>query len=326
MTCGALLACVAWGLAACAPGPVAPSAGAWPGDTFAAGFGALSPEMVRLIGRPPGQGPRSLAATGVRLGWAAPADHQGGNWAFDVVVGGPPGVGGAAPGASAGLQARALPPAEGGFEAALEVQVLPGVASWAADARRVDGGGPGDGGPAVFVSEARRETLSVYLGPEGGVALRTAWAKAPEVSEAPVGAAQALAAIEAALKTPGAGCEEATTGVDHFTGVPYTNPEGLPAGCLAIRAREGATPRVEADSGRRLAAPLLVRHLGRLAWRIEEAAPAHCKAGPTLDAIYEVGHGPGFLRVQGAGGWVDATTGRVIRWRRSYRVYDVEGV
>jgi hypothetical protein len=311
--------------AACVPvSPAAAPAGPWAGGLGASGFGPLTPELVQRVGRPAGQGPRSLAATGIRLGWAAPEGQQGGNWAFDVVVGAP--VQGAGPGASGSLVARALPPTPESFESALAAHVLPVTSSWAADARRVDTPEPGSGGPAVFVSEAQRETLSVYLGPEGGACLRVAWADAPAVAEAQIGATQALAALEEALRQPNAPCEEAASGVDAFTGVPFVNPVGLPSGCLTIRGLAGAVPRVEPEGPRPFAAPVLVRHLGRLAWRIEEAAPAHCRVGPTLNAIYDVGHGPGFLRVEGAGGWVDARTGRVLRWRRAYRVYDVEGV
>ncbi|MEB3328931.1 MAG: hypothetical protein VKQ33_06830, partial [Candidatus Sericytochromatia bacterium] len=238
------LAWLAVATAACVPVPsAAVESGPWEAGLLASGFGPLTADLVQRLGRAPGLGPRSLAATGIRLGWAAPEGHQSGNWAFDVVVGEPPQATGGGPGSSGALLARALPPTTEAFEAALEARVLPLLGGWAPDARRVDTPDPGSGGPAVFVSAARRETLSVYLGAEGGGCLRVGWTEGPAVAEATVGATQALVALEEALAAGGAS-EEAATGVDAFTGVPFVNPVGLPAGCLTLRARAGAEPRI----------------------------------------------------------------------------------
>lgn len=74
-----------------------------------------------------------------------------------------------------------------------------------------------------------------------------------------------------------------------------------------------------------MAAPVLERRAGKLVWRVRHDEPEHCLVGPTLATVYERDRKTAFIRVVGAGGYVDAATGRVIRFRRHYRVYGVAG-
>jgi hypothetical protein len=327
------------------PGPAAPSAS--PG-ALAAGlaFAPLTRDQVLRIRRRPGHDPAHAAATVVLAGWDAPPATRSGNWEFHVFGGVRAiGEGADAPIADATAVVDAAAPDLGAEDPATAFTRL--ARTWAEDAQPADAATrvvsrtlavdlpllpapevSGDPAPVplVFVSQARGETLTCYGAGATALVVRTRWTAEPAPAEAKVAPAQATAALEAAIADVAAKGLEAETGRDWFLDLPFENGDRLPVGCLEMKAAAGAELRVELEPQATLAVPVLERRLGKLVYRIQEDASQVCNVGPTLETVFDQKRGAGFVRVHGAVGYVDAETGRVIRFRRNYRVYGVEGL
>lgn len=286
-------------VAAPVTGPVAPA------------FGPITRDQVLALRRAPREALGSRQAAQIIAAWEAPAIHRAGNWEFVVGGGFPPGSSDTAPESTQVLQALSFTAYD------------PLLASrWATDAQEQPDAVPG--APRVFVSAALKGALTVDE--KAGVALAVTWEAAPTAAEVPVSEAMARATFEKAYADAKALGSEDATGLDHFTGVPFTNVDRFPAGCLNIVARAGETLTSEREPVLEFQAPQLERRLGKRVWRITESYPAACLVGPTLETIYDKKTTKGFLRVHGAGGYVDAETGALIRIRRAYNVHGVLGM
>lgn len=348
-------------VAACQPAvPVQPlaSAPSPAGETAAAAapaalaFAALTADQIAFLRRRPGHDPYHNAAGAVVAGWDAPPETRSGNWAYHLHVPERAVSEGEAQAAEptftaafAGIDAAEVPLALTADPAATYERL---AAGWAADARpaaaetpvaarRYDAELPILPAPEVkgtpaplptaFVSQARGETLAFYREGARVVALRVRWAAAPGAAEAKVDAAQAVAALRSAIAAPEGTSVEAETGLDWFVGLPFRNGDALPVGCLTLSPGVGETLRVEPELAATFVAPILERRFGKLVWRVNEAdVGPSCRVGPSLETVFDRTRGSGFVRVHGAGGYVDAETGRVVRFRRNYRVYGVQGM
>ena len=349
------IAVLALAALACAPppaiGPTPTGSPTAPPSTAPLAFAPLTADQVAFLRRRAGLDPYHAAAPAVIAGWDAPPETRGGNWAFHLHV--PERV----------LSAQASPPPDAATtnaSLAIDAVEVPFTAdadpasafgryavAWAIDAKEAAADQPTveDGftlrqllpastvlgtpapRPTTMVSSSARAALAFYRDGARTVALRVRFADAPKPEAAKVGADAALATLVATLADPKAGCVEAETGRDYFVDLPFTNGDALPAGCLDFTPAAGETLRVEAEHAATFQAPKLERRFGKLVWRINEAerGPA-CRIGPSLETIFDQKRGAGFVRVHGAGGYVDAETGKVIRFRRNYRIYGVEGM
>lgn len=341
---------------ACAPPPAAAPgpAGVVPGPPASIAplaFAPLTADQVAFLRRRAGIDRYHAAAPAVIAGWDAPPETRGGNWAYHLHV--PDRV----------LSTQASPPADAATtnaSAAIDAVEVPFTAdadpdaaygryamAWNGDAQVTSPEAPTVAArfalrqllpapavagtpaplPTTMVSASAREALAFYRDGARTVALRVRFADAPRVDEAKVDADAALAAVKAALADPKASCVEAETGKDYFVGLPFVNGDALPSGCLDFAPAAGEALRVEAEPAATFQAPKLERRFSKLVWRINEAesGPA-CRVGPSLETVFDQKRGAGFVRVHGAGGYVDALTGEVVRFRRNYRVYGVEGM
>ncbi len=349
----------AW-VAACQPAvPVQPAALPQPPTTAPAvaalqatlAFAALTADQVAFLRRRPGHDPYHNAAAAVVAGWDAPPETLSGNWAYHLhvpertVTADQPDAPATFTAASAAIDAAEVALAADA-DPALAFERL--AAAWAADAQAVGAAtnvvtrgydtelpllpapvvtGTPSPLPTAFVSRTRGETLAFYREGARAVGLRVRWAPAPSGDEARVDAVRALSALHSAIADPQASSVEAETQLDWFVGLAFRNGDQLPVGCLALTPGVGETLRVEPEYAATFVAPKLERRFGKLVWRINEAdvGPA-CRVGPSIETVFDQTRGAGFVRVHGAGGYVDAESGRVIRFRRNYRVFGVEGM
>lgn len=169
--------------------------------------------------------------------------------------------------------------------------------------------------PVVFTSEARQETMTVYVEPGRIVALLVHWEIATPMPSPRVSEAEARSALKAALRDPTAQSVEEVWDQDYFLGVPFRNPVGsieFHAGPGPIMPQIERTEPLYTDAN--LGDAKLEDGFGRMVWRFENS-----RARWTMEPSYTLGADGLFRDVQTAEGIVDANTGAVVRFRRSFR-------
>lgn len=307
-------------------------------------FGPLQPAQVEFVAGPWSQGDGGhQAAAGLQRGFPLPDGIAHGNYQFTVEAGrllvssfgATEGEGVRA----AWLGAAELPGTNGSFDGIVLDHLRPYVLAWDPDAvlsRAIVPPAPAPlrlmdvtradledlpvvSWPVVFISEARQESLTMYVAPGRIVALLVHWEGASPSPSPRVSEAEARHALEAALRDPAARSVEEVWGQDYFLGVPFRNPIGT----LTFYGGPGPTMPGVARSEplyteTTLGEARLDEGFGRTVWRFEPRRERWSEELP-----YDLAPDGTYRVVKAARGIVDADSGAVVRFSRSFRDYFV---